>query len=93
MGLIEPNKFIGVLVMRFCVGNKRLQREVSKLLEVHEENIFIDSGLTKEGRKGNSTSRHYKEGQVDEVERKFSRRDVSVMKQYQKVEVKTKKSY
>ena len=60
--------------MRSCVGNKRLQGALSKTLEVHEENSFIDSRFTTEGRKVNSTIRHWKEGWVDELESKFSRR-------------------
>ena len=49
IGSIEPNTVIEMLVMRFHVGNKRLQGDVSKIIEVHEENSFIDSGMTKEG--------------------------------------------
>ena len=60
--LIEPNTVIDVLVLRLHVGNKTLQGAVSKTLEVHEENSFIDSGLTKEGRKVNSARRRWKEG-------------------------------
>ena len=57
---------------------------------MHEENSVIDSRLTKEGRKVNSTIRHWKEGWADEIESKFSRRCVSVMNECQKAEVKTK---
>ena len=48
IGLIEPNTVIDTLEIRLCVGNKRLEGDVSKIVEVHEENIFIDSGMTKE---------------------------------------------
>ena len=43
VGLIEPNTVIDMLAMRLCVANKRLQGNVSKIIEIHEENSFIDS--------------------------------------------------
>ena len=39
-----------ILAIRLHVVNKRLQCDVIKIVDVHEENIFIDSGITKEWR-------------------------------------------
>ena len=47
IGLIEPNTVIDMLGIKICIGNKRLQGKVSKLMLSQEEISFIDSGLTK----------------------------------------------
>ena len=49
-----------MLSIRLHVGNKRLQGDVSKMLEVHEEKSFVDSGLTKEGIKKCINHEHWK---------------------------------
>ena len=49
---------IDVLAIQLCVGNKILQGDASKILEVHEENSFINSGLTKEGRQRHAKHEH-----------------------------------
>ena len=70
---------IDVLVMRFHVGIKRFQEDISKIIEVHEENIFSDIGFTKEGRKVHIKYEYWKEGWIDEVESKFTSRYIKVM--------------
>ena len=62
VGLIAPNAVICMLAMRLHAGKKRLQSDLSKIIEVHQENSFIDSGLRKEGRKVCSNNKHWKEG-------------------------------
>ena len=79
-----------MLEMIFHVGNNIFQGDVNKIIEVHEENSFIDSGLRKEGRKDYSKNKHWKEGWFDEVESKFKRRDIEVINKYQNIELKTK---
>ena len=37
--------------MKLWVGNKRLQGEVSNVIQVHEENSFLDGGLCKNERR------------------------------------------
>ena len=71
VGLISSNAAIDMLVIRLFVGNKRLQGDLSKIIEVHEEYSFIDSDLRKEGRRVFSNNKHWKEGYVDEIESKF----------------------
>ena len=61
VGLIEPNTVIYMLATWLHVGNKILQGDVSKIVEVYEENSFIDSGLTKEGSKMHNKHEHWKE--------------------------------
>ena len=56
---------------------------------MNEENIFIDSGLTKEGLKMHSKEKHCKEGWVDEVESKLKSRDGEIINDDRKVEIKT----
>ena len=43
-----------ILAMMFHVCEKRLQGDASKRIYVHDHNTFIDSSLSKEGRKGYS---------------------------------------
>ena len=54
VGLIETNTVVCILAMMFHVCEKRLQGNASKRIYVHDQNIFIDSCLSKEGRKGYS---------------------------------------
>ena len=49
--MIAPNKVIDILATRSWVGSKILQGDLSKIIDVHEENSFIDSGLRKKGEK------------------------------------------
>ena len=65
--------------MRLHVGSKRLQGDLSKMIEVHEENSFIDSGLRKEERRLFSNNEHWKEEWVDEIESKFKGREIEVL--------------
>ena len=47
VGLTTPQTAIDSLAMKLWVGNKRLQEEVSNVMQVHEERSFIDRGLRK----------------------------------------------
>ena len=47
VGLIVPYAVIDMIAMRLWVGNKRLQGELNNIVDVHEENSFIDNGLRK----------------------------------------------
>ena len=67
VGLIALNMVIDMLVMRSCAGNKRIQGDLSKIIEVHEENSFVDSGLRKEEHRIFSNNKHWIKGCVDET--------------------------
>ena len=54
VGLIERNTVIEILAIRLHVGNIIFQGDVCKIVDLHEENSFIHSGLTKDGRKMHS---------------------------------------
>ena len=58
VGLIEPNKVNDVLAMILHVSNKRLQGDLSKIIDLHEENSFIHSDLRKEGCKVCSNNKY-----------------------------------
>ena len=49
-----------MLATRLWVGNKRLQGDLSKIIEAYEENSFIDSGLRKKERREESCVKHWK---------------------------------
>ena len=68
-----------MLATRLWVGNKRLQGDLSKIIEVHEENSFIDSVLRKKERREESYAKYWKEEWLEEVESKFrSRQNVEI---------------
>ena len=50
-----------MIEMRLHACSKILQGDLSKTIEVQEENSFIDSGLRKERRKVCSNNTHWKE--------------------------------
>ena len=56
------------------VGNKKLKGDLSNIVEVQEENIFIDSGLRQKERERESHVKHWKERWVEEVKSKFKSR-------------------
>ena len=65
VGLIAPNAVIDMLATRLWVENKRLQGDLSKIIEVHEENSFIDSDLRKKERREESHVKDWKEVWVE----------------------------
>ena len=77
--LITPNVVINMLAMRLCLCNKILKGDLSKIIEVQEENSFIESGIRKEGRKLHSNNKYWKEGWVDDLESKFKSGEIEVM--------------
>ena len=51
---------------------------------------FIDSRLTKKGRKRNTSKKFWVEGWIEEFEYKLNRREIETLKDERKVEMKTK---
>ena len=76
VGLIAPNTVIDTLATKLWVGNKRLQGELGNAIKAHEENSFIDSGLRNKKSRKDSKVKRWKEGWVEEVESKFSSREI-----------------
>ena len=74
VGLIAPNAVIDMLATILWVGNKKLKDDLINIVEVHEENIFIDSGLRQKERGWESHVKHWKEKWVEEVKSKFKSR-------------------
>ena len=77
-----------MLAVRLHVGNKQLQGDVSKTLEVREENSFVDVRLTKEGINKCNNNELWKKGWVNVVEHKLNKRKIDAINDEQKVEIK-----
>ena len=75
-GSIEPSIEIDMLEIKLHEGNKRLKGKSIKLIAEQEELSFIDSRLTKEGRKRNTRKMHWKEGRIEEVENRLNVREI-----------------
>ena len=72
-----------------------LQCRSSSNLDFFSKNLnlnssFIDSRLTKKGRKRNTSKKFWDEGWIDEVEHKLNRREIEMLKDERKMEMKTK---
>ena len=52
--------------------------------------IFVDSGLTKEGRNRHANKKYWNEGWIEEVENKINSREIEISNYDRKVEMKTK---
>ena len=93
VGLIATNAVIDMLATKLWVGNKRLQGELSNVIEVHEENSFIDRGLRKNERREERHVKCWKEGWVEEVESKLSSREIDISNEGQNAEIITKNQF
>ena len=82
-----------MLATKMWVGNKRLQGELSNIIRAREENSFIDSGLRKKERRNDRQVKHWKEGWVEQVEIKFSSREIEMLHEGKNVEICTKISF
>ena len=58
---------------------------------MHEENSFIDCGLTKKGRQRHNKHEHWKKVWVNEVKHKINSREIDMMNDERKVEIKMNK--
>ena len=75
--------------MILWVGKRRLQGDLSKIIEAHEENSFIDSGLRKKEWRDESYVKHWKGGWIEELERKIRSREIEIINEGEKVEIRT----
>ena len=67
-----------------------MQGELGNVIKVHEENIFIDSGLRKNERREDKQEKYWKEGWIEEVEYKFSSRNIETLNEGKNIENNTK---
>ena len=67
-----------------------MQGELGNVIKVHEENIFIDSGLRKNERREDKQEKCWKEGWIEEVECKFSSRNIEILNEGKNREINTK---
>ena len=51
------------------------------MLKVHEENIYVHSGLRTKERRKEGYEKYWKEGWIEEVELKLSSREIEVTKE------------
>ena len=91
--MIAPNTVIDTLATKLWVGNKRLQGELGNAIKAHEENSFIDSGLRNKKSRKDSKVKRWKEGWVEEVESKFSSREIETFHEGKNVEIRTKNKF
>ena len=82
-----------MVAMKLWVSNKRLQGELGNVIKAHEENSFIDSGLQKNERREDKQAQHWKEGWIEEVERKFSSKKIEMRHESNNVEINTNNNF
>ena len=90
VGLITPQTAIDMLALKLWVGNKRLQGQVSNVTQAHKEGSFRDSGIRKRERRKVKQDACWKEGWIEEVEDKFSSRNIEILNEGKNIELNTK---
>ena len=69
--LVEPNTVM-------CLGNKRSKRELTSVIKYHEELTLDDSGLSEKVRRTACNLKHWKVGQIEEIDEKINSRSLVV---------------